>query len=101
MCYANRPELDPHRREHLPREPLLEEVDLDELVAGELVGDEGDLGAVAVEVVVEVDDAQLVGDDVRLPSRLVLLHPSAARDLPRGEVSAAAAYLECDAEFST
>ena len=55
-----------------------------------------------MEVVVEVDDAELVGDDVGLPSRLVLLHPSAARDLPRGEVSAAAAYLECDAaEFST
>ena len=52
------------------------------------------LGAVAVEVVVEVDDAQLVGDDVRLPSRLVLFHASAARDLPRGEVTATAAYLD-------
>ena len=38
-----KPELDPHRGEHLPREPLLEEVDLLELVAGKRVGDEGDL----------------------------------------------------------
>ena len=90
---AKKPELDLHGGEHLSREPLLEEVDLLELVAGECVRYEGDLGAVAVEVVVEVDDAELVGDDVGLPSGLVLLDPSAARDLPRGKVPAAAADL--------